>query len=94
MKFIEGRRDLSSGRRANDARTAESSALSKHFKTVAYSPDGTCVLAGGHSKYVCLYAAASGSLLGKFELSMNRYSNFYIYFDCLILEMINLLLFD
>lgn len=72
VKFIEGRRDLSSGRRVSDMRTAESSALSKHFKSVAYSPDGTCILAGGHSKYVCLYAAASGSLLGKFELSMNR----------------------
>jgi periodic tryptophan protein 2 len=69
---IEGRRDLASGRLSTELRTADRSLQSKHFKSVAYSPDGTCILAGGQSKYVCLYSASNGVLLKRFELSHNR----------------------
>ena len=72
LQSIEGQKDLGAGRLTTDARTAASSSQTKHFKTVAYSPDGTCILAGGHSKYVCLYSAITGVLLKKFELSHNQ----------------------
>jgi periodic tryptophan protein 2 len=43
----------------------------KAFTTVKYSADGSCVLAGGNSKYICLYDAQSGTLLKKFTVSVN-----------------------
>ena len=72
INSIEGQRDLSAGRLTTDARNATTSEQSKHYKTIIYSPDGTCILAGGLSKYVCLYSAITGVLLKKFELSHNR----------------------
>jgi periodic tryptophan protein 2 len=69
---IEGRHDISGGRLTTDVVTADNSSRSKHFTTVAYSPDGSFILAGGHSKYVCIYSIASQSLVKKFQLSHNR----------------------
>ncbi len=40
---------------------------------MTYSPDGAWVLAGGRSKYVCLYSTDGGVLVKKYELSHNRY---------------------
>jgi periodic tryptophan protein 2 len=69
---IEGKADAAGGRRSTDVRTAASSTRGKCFTTVAYSADGTCMLAGGLSKYVCIYAIAPRLLLRKFQLSHNR----------------------
>eukprot|EP00597_Dinobryon_sp_UTEXLB2267_P007351 CAMPEP_0170090266 /NCGR_PEP_ID=MMETSP0019_2-20121128/24144_1 /TAXON_ID=98059 /ORGANISM="Dinobryon sp., Strain UTEXLB2267" /LENGTH=67 /DNA_ID=CAMNT_0010309545 /DNA_START=1 /DNA_END=200 /DNA_ORIENTATION=- len=52
--------------------TATNSARSKFFTSVVYTSDGTCVLAGGKSKYTCIYNIASGVLIKKFQLSHNR----------------------
>ncbi|KAI9844594.1 MAG: hypothetical protein M1838_002103 [Thelocarpon superellum] len=68
---IEGRRDASGGRKISDRRTAANVAGNKSFNAVRYSADGTCVLAGGNSKYICLYDVQSGSLLKKFTVSIN-----------------------
>ena len=70
--LIEGRRDISGGRLTSDAMTADNSARSKHFTAVTYSADGTCVLAGGISKYACIYALATGTLVKKYQMSHNR----------------------
>ena len=43
----------------------------KSFTTVRYSGDGTCVLAAGNSKYICLYECESGTLVKKFTVSVN-----------------------
>jgi periodic tryptophan protein 2 len=72
LGFIEGKRDISGGRFTTDARTADNSTRSKHFTCVTYSADGTCILAAGHSKYACIYAIASKTLVKKFQLSHNR----------------------
>ncbi len=40
--------------------------------SLCYSADGSLVLAGGLSKYVCIYANAPGLLVRKFQLSHNR----------------------
>jgi len=43
---IEGKLDISGGRKASDKVTAKSSAASKHFTSLCYTADGTCILAG------------------------------------------------
>jgi periodic tryptophan protein 2 len=53
---VDGRRDVSGGRKASDRRTAANMSGNKAFNTVQYSRDGSCVLAGGRSKYICLYS--------------------------------------
>lgn len=68
---VDARRDVSGGRRLSDRRTAANVAGTKAFTTIKYSADGTCVLAGGNSKYICLYDVQSGVLLKKFTVSVN-----------------------
>ncbi|KAF9737266.1 hypothetical protein PMIN06_010948 [Paraphaeosphaeria minitans] len=68
---VDGRRDVSGGRKMTDRRTATNVAGTKAFDTVRYSADGTCVLAGGKSKYICLYDVQSGVLIKKFTVSVN-----------------------
>lgn len=68
---ISGRRDVSGGRLLTDRRTAASSTGTKAFNSIAYSVDGTCLLAGGNSKYLCLYAISTLTLLRKFTVSVN-----------------------
>lgn len=48
---IEGRRDLLGGRLFSDRITAKNSASGKCFTSICYTADGTCLLAGGNSKY-------------------------------------------
>ncbi|KDO23505.1 hypothetical protein SPRG_11427 [Saprolegnia parasitica CBS 223.65] len=71
---IDGQKDVSGGRHSTDAITAKNNTRSKHFTSVCYSADGSVVLAGGQSKYICIYEVASRShlLLKKFQLTHNR----------------------
>ena len=68
---VDGRRDVSGGRKISDRRTAANVAGTKSFNCIAYSTDGSCVIAGGNSKYVCLYNVQSGTLLKKYTVSVN-----------------------
>lgn len=68
---VDGRRDVSGGRKISDRRTAANAPGTKSFGCVAYSTDGSCVIAGGNSKYICLYDVQSGTLLKKFTVSVN-----------------------
>ena len=68
---VDGRRDVSGGRKISDRRTAANAAGTKSFNCMAYSTDGTCVIAGGNSKYICLYDVQSGTLIKKFTVSIN-----------------------
>ncbi|EPY54274.1 U3 snoRNP-associated protein Utp1 [Schizosaccharomyces cryophilus OY26] len=70
--LIDGRKDLSGGRKSTDAQTAENSSGNKTFTSVCYSADGSCVLTAGTSKYVCLYDVLTGVLIKKFQLSKNE----------------------
>jgi periodic tryptophan protein 2 len=70
--LIEGQRDITGGAVSTDKVSAANALRSKHFTTVAYTPDGQCVLAAGLSKFACVYAVASGALVKKFQLSYNR----------------------
>jgi periodic tryptophan protein 2 len=68
---VDGRRDVSGGRKIADRRTAANVAGTKSLNTVTYSADGTVVLAGGSSKYICLYSVETGVLLHKYTVSVN-----------------------
>ena len=68
---LDGRRDISGGRKITDRRTAANVAGTKSFNTVTYSADGSVVLAAGNSKYICLYSVETGVLLKKFTVSVN-----------------------
>ncbi|XP_065187306.1 periodic tryptophan protein 2 homolog [Sycon ciliatum] len=69
---IEGRRDLGGGRRATDMVTAKHTAGGKTFTDLCYTADGSCLLAGGRSKFVCIYNVAQQALVKKFVISRNR----------------------
>ncbi|KAJ5573749.1 uncharacterized protein N7459_008176 [Penicillium hispanicum] len=68
---LDGRRDVSGGRKISDRRTAANAAGTKSFNRITYSADGTCILGGGNSKYICLYDVGTGSLIKKFTVSVN-----------------------
>ncbi|WRT69994.1 uncharacterized protein IL334_006987 [Kwoniella shivajii] len=68
---IEGRRDISGGRKVDDRLTAANNAASKYFNSVTYTADGGCVLAGGSSKYVVIYDRQEGVMIKKFQISEN-----------------------
>lgn len=68
---LDGRRDVSGGRKISDRRTAANVSDTKSFSTICYSTDGTCLLAAGRSKYICLYSVTTGVLLKKFTVSIN-----------------------
>ncbi|KAK1833342.1 WD40-repeat-containing domain protein [Podospora conica] len=68
---LDGRRDVSGGRKINDRRSAANVAGTKNFSTIRYSTDGSCLLAGGNSKYICLYSVTTMVLLKKFTVSVN-----------------------
>ncbi|KAJ7529209.1 hypothetical protein O6H91_15G037800 [Diphasiastrum complanatum] len=55
MGTIEGRRDIAGGRLMSDRRTAANSSSGKCFTTICYSADGGYLIAGGTSKYICMY---------------------------------------
>ncbi|CAI9753650.1 unnamed protein product [Fraxinus pennsylvanica] len=71
MYTIEGRRDIAGGRLMTDRRSAANSTASKCFTTLCYSADGSYILAGGSSKYICMYDVADQVLLRRFQITHN-----------------------
>jgi periodic tryptophan protein 2 len=69
--IIDGRRDISGGRLTTDRRSAANSAANKTFTSLCYTGDGQAVLAGGTSKWICLYDVETSSLMQKFSVSEN-----------------------
>ena len=69
--MIEGRRDISGGRKADDRMAATNNASGKSFNSLTYSADGQCLLAGGNSKYVVIYDVRDGVMVKKFQISQN-----------------------
>ncbi|KAL6776538.1 UTP1 [Auxenochlorella protothecoides x Auxenochlorella symbiontica] len=68
---ISGRRDVAGGRLASDARTAGNTSSGRAFTSLAYSPDGALLFAGGASRYVCVYDVAERVLLRRFATTAN-----------------------
>lgn len=71
MFTIEGRRDIAGGRLMTDRRSAANSSSGKCFTTLCYSADGSYILAGGSSKYICMYDVADQVLLRRFQITHN-----------------------
>jgi periodic tryptophan protein 2 len=70
--IIEGKGDIQGGKRKDDFAASISKRRSGHFTTVAFSADGTCVIAGGESPFVCIYSCANKLLVKRFQTSLNR----------------------
>jgi periodic tryptophan protein 2 len=70
---IDGRKDLAGGRRAGDTMAANSknAPVGRCFTSVCYTADGSCLIAGGRSTFVCIYEVTQGLLLRRFRLSRN-----------------------
>lgn len=68
---IDGAKDISGGRHSSDRFSAKNSARSKYFTCMTYSADGKCLIAGGNSRFICLYDVQSSVLLKRFEVSRN-----------------------
>ncbi|XP_076921668.1 periodic tryptophan protein 2 [Bidens hawaiensis] len=71
MYTIEGRRDIAGGRLMTDRRTAANSTSGKCFTTLSYSADGNYILAGGSSRFICMYDVADQVLLKRFQITLN-----------------------
>ncbi|XP_064489953.1 periodic tryptophan protein 2 homolog [Ornithodoros turicata] len=69
---IEGRYDLTSGRRDTDLVTAKKLTRTQAFSTLCYTADGENILAAGRSKFVCIYNVLKQLLLKKFEITCNH----------------------
>ncbi len=52
---IDGKRDLLSGGAVINAPAKSNQAAGKCFTSITYTVDGSCLLAGGKSHYICLY---------------------------------------
>ncbi|KAB0802818.1 hypothetical protein PPYR_05004 [Photinus pyralis] len=72
LSSIEGKNDLGSGVSDTNLIGAKKVLQAKAFTSICYSADGECLLAGGHSKNVCIYNANEGIILKKFEITQNR----------------------
>ncbi|KAF8503896.1 WD40 repeat-like protein [Hysterangium stoloniferum] len=68
---IEGRKDISGGRKVDDRVAATNNASGKAFTSLAYTADGGCIIAGGNSKYVVIYDVREGVMVKKFQISEN-----------------------
>ncbi|KAL2493510.1 periodic tryptophan protein 2 [Abeliophyllum distichum] len=68
LKAVE---TLLGGRLTTDRRSAANSTAGKCFTTLCYSADGSYILAGGSSKYICMYDVADQVLLRRFQITHN-----------------------
>lgn len=56
LKFvIEGRKDIASGREIGQRITSKTASENAFFTSVCYASDGQHILAGGKSKFICIY---------------------------------------
>jgi periodic tryptophan protein 2 len=69
---IDGRKDIQGGRLEQHRISAKNSNLNKCYTSICYSADGSCLLAGGATKYVCIYELGQHVLLKRFCISSNR----------------------
>jgi periodic tryptophan protein 2 len=82
---IECQRDAAIGRGLRDRES--------YFTSLCYSQDGSCLLAGGKSMFVCLYNVHEKALLKKFQLSksspVETSTVFYCSKPCLIKQSLS-----
>uniref|UniRef100_A0A8R1IQY6 Helicase ATP-binding domain-containing protein n=1 Tax=Caenorhabditis japonica TaxID=281687 RepID=A0A8R1IQY6_CAEJA len=69
---IDTKLDVDPARGSRDVITRQSSAKSKMFTKIRFSPDGNLILAGGESNNFCLYSVPDKMILRKFKITENR----------------------
>jgi periodic tryptophan protein 2 len=69
--LIEGRKDASGGRKADDRIAAANNSSGKSFTSLAYTADGSCIIAGGNTQYVLIYNVRESVMIKKFQISQN-----------------------
>jgi len=70
---IDGQRDIAGNRKYNDKNMSKSNVFSsRYFNSISYSADGSCILAGGNSNFICMYHLSNQVLLKKFVITSNR----------------------
>ena len=74
---ISGKKDLRMGKGESDKISAKKKSETAHFSCLCYSADGSSILAGGNSKFICIYNVKEQILLKRFEITQNRS------FDCM-----------
>ncbi len=72
IAVLEARRDLWGGRLNADFTTAANSTKNKHFTALAYSPTGEFLIAGGNSRFLCVFDMTHRLLLHKISITTNR----------------------
>ena len=70
---IEGRRDLAGGRLSSDRRALGNSTSGQCFTSLAFSADGAFLLAGGSTKYVCMYDVEEKVMLRRFQVGLHTH---------------------
>lgn len=69
---IECKLDIGYSRKETDKITAKKLQFGKSFKSLCYTMDGQYLIAGGKSKYICIYSAKEEVLVKRFEISQNK----------------------
>ena len=82
ISSISGKKDLRMGKGQTDKISSKKKSDATHFSCLCYSADGTSILAGGNSKFICIYNVREQLLIKRFEITQNRS------FDCMD-EIIN-----
>ncbi|RNA14795.1 periodic tryptophan 2 -like protein [Brachionus plicatilis] len=72
VNTIECRHDLGYSRKETDKVTAKKMHFGKSFKSLCYTMDGEYIIAGGKSKYICIYNVKEEMLVRRFEISQNK----------------------
>lgn len=73
INTIDIKKDILGGKnKQTDYFKPEKNSKINHFTTINYSPNGKCLIAGGHSKYICLYYLPQSLLLRKFVTTKNK----------------------
>ena len=80
---IEGRRDLAGGRLSSDRRALGNSTSGQCFTSLAFSAYGAFLLAGGSTKYVCMYDVEEKVMLRRFQVGLHTHR---LGAECLLLE--------
>ncbi|KAI8855000.1 WD40-repeat-containing domain protein [Chytridium lagenaria] len=69
--YIDGRMDIAGGRKSTDRVTSANALSGKHFTSICYTSDGSGLMAGSNSKYVCIYNVSNSLLLKRFQITNN-----------------------
>lgn len=69
---IEGKKDIIGGGFSIQSGSKSNSDVSKHFTSVSYTVDGSCLIAAGNSKFICIYEISQRVLVKKISATTNK----------------------